>query len=247
MRQDTLENHWEKIGDKAVNDFRTFAVARKALSLLGKDPGVIIDVGCGYGIFTLIATLQGYTANGIDVSRRQVQGAHKILASYHLPDTLVMNKSVDDLVAAGSSYESCVMLDVLEHIERPEEILRSVKKIIASTGKLVVSVPAIPAFFDARDKAGGHYLRYDPETLTAHLNKGGFIVDKCCYWNFLGYLIRKFKKENNDEYQEQYEFRYSDSTSSKMLNHLLKSYFLSIENRITPPIGLSLFAVAHPA
>jgi methylase of polypeptide subunit release factors len=59
MTENFVDQHWQKIGSKAINDFRAISVAKKALQLLGNNPGSILDIGAGSGTFVVQSYLQG--------------------------------------------------------------------------------------------------------------------------------------------------------------------------------------------
>lgn len=241
-----LERYCQKIGPRAAKDFRSVALAKKVLHLLGENPGTILDIGCGFGVFVCYAALQGHSVRGIDTSKFQIQGAKRMLCSQGLPDHIIQYSTIQEVTEKGSTFDACVVLDVLEHIQHPSAFLRSIRTILTLQGRLVVSVPAIPEFYDERDRLFGHYLRYDPETLRHHLEDGGFRIEHIQYWNVLGYLKRTIQHKKPSQTAELYEFRFSNSLTARLLNSLLKAYFVVIENRIQPGIGLSLLAVAKP-
>jgi hypothetical protein len=46
------ERHWRRLGTRVMDDFRVAAVVAKAVTLLGRSPGRVLDLGCGVGPFT---------------------------------------------------------------------------------------------------------------------------------------------------------------------------------------------------
>jgi 2-polyprenyl-3-methyl-5-hydroxy-6-metoxy-1,4-benzoquinol methylase len=241
------QEHFEQMGIWAIRDFRSVSIALKTVKLLEEDAESVLDIGCGVGVFVIYANLKGIPVLGIDISEAQIRLAKKVLSSKNMPTDLVKQCTVEDLAEEGVVFNSCVALDVLEHVSDPAKFLRTIKKLVAPGGRLIVSVPAIPEFYDERDKLSNHYLRYDLKTLRQHLNEGGFEIEKHEFWNLLGYIKRVFQKKVKPEKIDYYEFRYSKTLSSRVLNRLLMLYFIYIENRIRVPIGLTLFAVARSA
>lgn len=241
-----VEQHWQKIGLQATEDFRTVALVNKVLKLTGPDPGLILDAGCGAGVFVVLAQRRGFSVLGVDISTNQVRNAHAILKSVGLPSRLVRCCAVEDLAKEEAKFGSCVALDVLEHLEPPTGFLQTICKVLNASGKLVVSVPALPELYNERDAVSGHYRRYDPDTLRHHLYEGGFKITHLQYWNWLGWIQtiwnRKVLRRNTDYY----DFRYSNSRKAKAVNSLLRTWFSLMENWIRPPVGLSLLVVAQP-
>ncbi len=245
MDESFVDQHWQKIGERALDDFRAASVSKKALQLLGKRPGTILDIGAGAGTFVILAHSLGYPVLGIDTSEAQVRSAHQLLTAKGLPERLIRRCLLEDLTAEGVYFDSAVMLDVIEHIPEPVQFLNTVRLVLKPQARIIVSVPAIPHFYGERDRLSGHYLRYDPQTLCTHLVEGGYEVEQWQYWNFLGWLKRVWGQKVNPHKVEYYEFRYSTSWRARTLNSLLSLYFASFENKVRLPIGLSLLATAR--
>lgn len=80
-------------------------------------------------------------------------------------------KSLSQLPPADR-FDRIWVIEVLEHIEEPQQLLRDLREKLNSTGELWLSVP-----FSARIHPYPHdYLRWTPEALTALLEVAGFEV-----------------------------------------------------------------------
>jgi 2-polyprenyl-3-methyl-5-hydroxy-6-metoxy-1,4-benzoquinol methylase len=243
------ERHWRRLGPRLMGDFRVVAVCAKALALLGSSPGRTLDLGCGVGPFTRYARLRGLDVIGLDNSPYQIDQAGRIF--YEIEDMRERLRCGDvrDLVEAGETFHSIVLLDVLEHVEDRIGFLRLVRKLLDADGQLVLCVPANPQFYDERDRLSGHFLRYDPSTLASEAERAGFAARAIAYWNLLGWLHRKGSamvsvntKAENGRFED-YEFRYGDGLFARSTNWFLRNYFLLLENHLRSPAGMSLFAV----
>jgi len=67
-----------------------------------------------------------------------------------------------------------LLLDVLEHIERPEDFLRDVRASYRNARALIVTVPARQELWSNYDDRFGHFRRYTPDGLDVELRAGGF-------------------------------------------------------------------------
>ncbi len=245
------ELHWRRLGTRLMSDFRVAAVCAKALSLLGPSPGRILDLGCGVGPFTRYAMLRGLDVVGLDSSPHQIEQARRIFCETEDLPARLRCGDVRDLVEAGETFHSIVMLDVLEHVEDRIGILRLARQLLDVGGQLVLCVPANPQFYDERDRLSGHFLRYDPPTLASEAGRAGFTTRAIAYWNFLGWVHRKVSAaavntKPEDARFEDYGFRYSDGLLARSTNWLLRNYFLLLENHLRFPVGMSLFAILVP-
>jgi SAM-dependent methyltransferase len=192
--------------------------------------------------------LKGVDVLGIDPSPRQIEQAHRICAGLEGAGRRLRCCDLADLAKEGERFHSVVMLDALEHVKDRVGLLQLVREVMDPAGRLVVCVPAIPRFFDDRDRASGHYLGYDCDALAAEAALGGFAVESTRYWNFLGWLHRHLTGAAPAEGEfEAYGFRYRDGVLARGVNALLRYYFLLVENHLPVPIGMSLFAVFVPA
>jgi len=109
---------------------------------------------------------------------------------------------------------------------------------------MICAVPALSALYGKRDERIGHYRRYDREVLLQLIKSMGFSICAIRYWNSLGLLtVAIFEKILHREVYE--KNRYSQSYLNRSLNALLDRWFGLVENRIHPPLGLTLIAVVR--
>ena len=107
---------------------------RKAVEACGP-PGLILDVGCGGGLFLNMLAGGGARVAGLDLSRDAAgvawhrQGVPAVCAS---------------LAHAPFGRESCsviTMFHVLEHLYQPQAYLDSARELLRPEGRLIVQVP----------------------------------------------------------------------------------------------------------
>ncbi len=106
--------------------------------------GRLLDVGCGGGLFLILAGTYASADNaGID-SRYQVEGAgfdpHEVQLSRE-----ISGASVHHLSELGHGkvdpYDAITLLNVLEHVNQPLDLLCQLRGLMTSRGVLVVVVP----------------------------------------------------------------------------------------------------------
>ena len=242
-----LEDHYAQMGADVFEDFRTVAVSRRALDLAEGD-GRLVDVGCGVGVLVSYAWRDNRDVLGVDISDAQINRARSCFKVRELPVEILRHATVETLLEeeGGDAFSVATLLDVIEHVEHPVDLLSSVRQLLLPGGQVVISVPAHPEFFDARDKLIGHQRRYTPTMLVEHMKDADFDVDYVGYWNWLGWMHRKVGDlVDRGQATSGYGFRYSTNPLARGLNTVLKCYFLQVENRISPPIGLTLFATGR--
>ena len=79
-----------------------------------------------------------------------------------------------DGTAAPGSYDTVVLLNVLEHIPDDHQALGDIYESLAPGGKMVLWVPAFEALYSKFDQRIGHYRRYRENELLALVHKVGF-------------------------------------------------------------------------
>ena len=98
----------------------------------------ILDVGCGNGVISRHLGSFGYNVTGIDVSDKTISKAQS-LNKYE--NVKFIKKSAEELVATGDKYDAIICSEVLEHLNDPNSLLEVLNKILANSGKLIITVP----------------------------------------------------------------------------------------------------------
>lgn len=130
----------------------------------------LLDIGSGRGFYAQYAQQLGFSVLGVDVGDlREERGF-----SFALAD-------VTALPVRSQSFDTVLLFDVLEHIEREDEALAELARVTRDT--LILSVPHrddgnLPrynlTFLHHKDKS--HHREYDEPTLRARLGAHGFAV-----------------------------------------------------------------------
>jgi len=157
------------------------ARTRLALALLQQEgvvpPAPVFDVGCGWGVNLQALENAGYTAAGLDISRR-------ILERIDQPQRKLIEVDLNQpLPATRETCAAALLLDVIEHLDDDRGTLQHIAPLLQPNGLLIVSVPALPELFSDFDRIQGHRRRYTPETLRAAFEDTGFTVQKIFWWS----------------------------------------------------------------
>ena len=107
---------------------------------------------------------------------------------------------------AGFAADSCVCLNVLEHIADDVAALRAMSSVLIPGGVIVLLVPAFPSLYGPIDRNLGHYRRYTLDSLTRLAAETGLRVRKTHYVNCAGFFgwwlnSRILKREAQSEKQ----------------------------------------------
>ncbi len=102
-------------------------------------PGArVLDVGCGNGVISRSLGEAGYSVYGIDISDKAISRARE-LNKY--PNVRFDVLSAEQLAAVGVQYDAIICSEVLEHLNKPGDLLETLHQSLADNGMLIVTVP----------------------------------------------------------------------------------------------------------
>lgn len=237
-----LDEHEVSLSAHQLTDFRSLNLFRMVAAEVM--PGTVLDVGAGGGGMVAWLLEQGYDARGIDLSPRTAAAAAEFLASRGLPRDRIRNKGLAELIDEGETYDNVLSMDCIEHIEDDRTAFAQLVSLTRPGGRIVVTVPALMAVYGARDEAQGHYRRYERDTLRALTEGLPVRIETLRFWNVLGvaptFINQRIFGRAIDE-----SFRYGKpGLVPRMLRRGLSLWFSQVENRIVPPLGLTLLMAA---
>jgi SAM-dependent methyltransferase len=201
----------------------------------------VVEIGCGIGNFTGMLLDRGAVLS-LDVEPQCVEQIKSRYAA--ATDLEVQNfdwgaadwnvRARPRLMAFGA--DSCICLNVLEHIEDDREALRRMGTILKPGGVIVLLVPAFPALYGAIDRQLGHYRRYTRESMRQLADSAGLVIKRMHYMNAAGFFgwwanSHIFKRSVQSAGQIRFFDRYVVPVTSRL------------ESIVGPPFGQSLFVV----
>jgi SAM-dependent methyltransferase len=151
---------------------------------------ILVDFGAGSGTFALPVAAAGYHLVCVETDPLLCEN----LSGHGL-------KVVNSLeMLEDGSIDYLYTLNVLEHIENDDEVIKLWLKKLRPGGRLLVFVPAFQVLFSSMDQKVGHYRRYTKRMLCGKLKQAGFQVAEARYADSLGYLATLiFKAFDNGE------------------------------------------------
>ena len=196
--------------------------------------GRILEVGAGRGTFSTYFADRGHLT-ALEPSQAHSAALRERLKDY--PNVVVITAQLDGTAAPGS-YDTVVLLNVLEHIPDDHQALGDIYESLAPGGKLVLWVPAFEALYGKFDQRIGHYRRYRRNELLALVHHVGFQQVTARYTNLPGYfawwlVVRVLGR----------------APTAGRLASIYDRYFIPVIRRVErvvrPPIGQSLLVVAQ--
>lgn len=108
---------------------------------------------------------------------------------------LTFLRSIDDL-PSSEPIDVLLLMDVLEHIEKPQDLLSHIRNLknISSSTRLIVTVPAFQFLFSDHDVFLKHFKRYHRKQLKHLLQQQGFEIKHSGYFFTTLFVARLFQK-----------------------------------------------------
>jgi SAM-dependent methyltransferase len=114
--------------------------------MVGESRGLrILEIGSGGGHILRMFRDAKLTAS--DVSDLFLDTARKNLAGY---DVTFVKGQIETLGLPGASFDRIICSEVLEHTTNPADILREIRRLLASRGRAVITVPIDPVIDRAK-------------------------------------------------------------------------------------------------
>jgi 2-polyprenyl-3-methyl-5-hydroxy-6-metoxy-1,4-benzoquinol methylase len=197
----------------------------------------VIEIGCGIGNFTGLLLDNREVVVAIDVEPgciERLKQRYPARANLHPFARDVMDPAFIEI--ASFRADSCVCLNVLEHIEDDREALRRMAAVLVPGGVVLLIVPAFPSLYGPIDRQLGHHRRYTRASIRTLAEAAGLTVKKAHYLNAIGFFgwwtnAHILKRQAQSAAQIQVFDRYIVPIASR------------IEHWMHPPFGQSLFIV----
>jgi len=208
--------------------------------------GKVLDLGAGTGKILTEFKNRGWQVYGVDKEQASITFCQKRNLSIKKFD-LDKNKK---LPFKKNSLDLVLCLDLLEHLENEQRLIKEVKRVLKKDALLIITVPAYPQLFSYWDKMVGHKRRYNKKNPEMLFKKAGFRRIKTSYFYsfvlpiaiIVRFLKRKWAFNNQTKNKSDFQFL----PLSFLTNPILK-FFGFLERILLKftdmPFGLSIIGV----
>ena len=196
----------------------------------------VLEVGCGLGNFTSML-LDREAVIAVDFEPGCVELLRERYADHRNVQGLVCDlRSPEFRNLARFQPDSCVCLNVLEHVEDDRAALDAMASVLVPGGVIVLLIPAFQSLFGPIDHNLGHHRRYSRPAVAELARATGLRVRKLHYSNIIGFFgwwmnSHIFKREAQSEKQ------------IEIFDRWVVPVISTAEGMVRPPFGQSLLAV----
>jgi SAM-dependent methyltransferase len=237
------ERHLDELRNKEISYWWHVNRRRLVLKFLSEkdwSKGCVLDLGCGGGFLSALLRDRGADVVSTDI----IMGAARNVRAMGSRKALLFDAGFP-WPFVTQTFQTILMLDVLEHVEDDAACLDHMKKALMPGGRVILTVPAHQFLFSRWDRILGHFRRYSKDSLQQKILTAGFQLEGLCYHNsqaFLPALLLRGKEHLGwSDLRERAEFPHVPAS----INSLLKGWG-GLERVLAPhavPVGLSLLAV----
>jgi len=172
----------------------------EALSTLGRYQDWIIQtfrpylggrtVEFGAGLGNISALLRPHVSE-LDLVEPSANLAERLKARFAGDDKVrIFAEPLEGLVpaTADKTYESIVLVNVLEHIKDDAAALSGLMRTLRPGGYLLLFVPALKFLFSDLDALHGHFRRYQLDEINDRTRAAGFEIIRSRYFDTVGVM-----------------------------------------------------------
>lgn len=231
-----------------ATSFKDYAVRKRLSQILhhvNVDDKVVLDVGCGNGIYTLSLATYAKQVIGIDINKKALHEAIKNQVKSGISNVNFSLMSAEAIGFKKDHFDAVVCIETLEHIEKEREALREIRKILKSEGKLICYVPNKFYPFETHGMRIGNFS-IDHPLIPLFSYAPNFIRRRCERARI--YTLKKillllrdfgYKVDAID-----YMFPPLDRLKNNALKRTLKRIFACLERTKLKIFAMSIFVVA---
>jgi SAM-dependent methyltransferase len=206
----------------------------------------ILDIGSGSGLF--YDELKGF---GTVISLEYSEKGTSHLMKKGIPD--VVRADAESLPFKDRSFDIVTCIDVMEHLNDDEGMIREVARVLNGGGYFIMTVPAYRFLWSDDDVLVHHKRRYTRKELYAMLSRE-FQVLKGTYRFFFIFFPTLLKFKINSMKRrlkgKRYELKNSLDAKPSRLTNLVLSRIMGLENALIGrgmsfPFGVNILIVAR--
>ena len=126
------------------------------LGMLSSSPGRILDCGCGAGDNARVLSDRGWCVTGITIDPLEQEAARQFCEAVYIAD---LEKGLPPDI--GGAFDAILASHILEHLKKPERLLRELHQRLSPGGVLAVALPNIAHYRQRISRLRGQFFYTD--------------------------------------------------------------------------------------
>jgi SAM-dependent methyltransferase len=199
-----------------------------------------VDVGCALGSMLEVAKAAGWDSVGVETSEFAAK-----YASEHT-GCPVHAGTLQKAAFPSESFDVVTLMDVIEHVAEPSELLSEIHRILRPGGALFIVTPNFASFFVwifGRNAYGvwpdQHVVYFQPSTIRKILRQVGFAKTITGSRDFYPQNVCRLMRRNGARADTEIKVAFGAQTSLGKLRHLANRVLMRV------PVGDKLIALAE--
>jgi 2-polyprenyl-3-methyl-5-hydroxy-6-metoxy-1,4-benzoquinol methylase len=124
----------------------------------------VLDIGCGHGVHAVRLAARGARVLGLDANVASLGVARRLAIARGIDGVLVACVDVEaGLPVATASVDVVLCLDVLEHLVKRDATLREIRRVLGTSGILLLALPNRATSWKRRLERAGLFAYADPD------------------------------------------------------------------------------------
>ncbi|MFH1957023.1 MAG: class I SAM-dependent methyltransferase [bacterium] len=153
-----------------------------------------LDVGCGYGKYTLELLKRGFSVHAFDGSEDAVKKLKESVPEDSSGRLTAQAATIENFTSTAR-YDFILVSEVLEHIKDDCGAVKKLFSLLKEDGRMIISVPHDMKLWTVTDTFVGHLRRYSKESLIKILPSGKIKIEKMwCYGFPFLWMVRLLRK-----------------------------------------------------
>jgi len=140
-----------------------------------------LDLGCGYGYYTVELLQRGYEVDAVDISDHSIKMTREKVSNHPRVKLHNINALNFD---PKKKYDLIICFEVLEHLHEDLKLLKLINSWLKDDGILLISVPHNEKLWNIRDELAGHLRRYSKDEIKAKMKSANLEPTKILCYGF---------------------------------------------------------------
>ena len=163
------------------------AIVRDLARTCCKRGDTVLEIGAGLGHYVRLLRDDGFDAYGCDLGNPRIHDEVK--------GFVFGNMNFADLnVGLRERVKTVLLLDVIEHVEKPSEFMASITQSLPAVRSIIITVPARQELWSNYDEHYRHFLRYDIDGLRKLAQQSHLAITAWSYFFHALYVPAWFLK-----------------------------------------------------